>query len=94
MTGANVRKAALILRDKIQGSKADERREVYNDLQRPIQIRLFSYPIALEMLRSGQLDLSPLISHRFDFENCEEGFKVAKSGKGIKVLIRAPGIKM
>mmetsp|Transcript_5992 Transcript_5992/g.18043 ORF Transcript_5992/g.18043 Transcript_5992/m.18043 type:complete len:362 (-) Transcript_5992:138-1223(-) len=47
-----------------------------------------AYPVALDMLASGKVDLKPLITHRFSINNAVEAFNTAKSGKDvIKVVI-------
>jgi L-iditol 2-dehydrogenase len=35
----------------------------------------------------GQLDVRPLISHRFDLSGVGEAFELARSGRGLKILI-------
>jgi L-iditol 2-dehydrogenase len=37
----------------------------------------------------GQLDLAPLISHRFDLVDAARAFDVARTGQGLKVLVGA-----
>ena len=40
------------------------------------------------MLASGQINVKPLVSHRFPLEKAEEAFHVARAGEGIKVMIK------
>ena len=46
------------------------------------------FPTAVDMAASGKLDLSQLVSHRFDFQESQEAFQVAKAGTGMKVMIK------
>lgn len=46
------------------------------------------FPTAIAMAASGKLNLKALASHRFDFKDCLEAYKVAKSGAGMKVIIK------
>jgi threonine 3-dehydrogenase len=39
------------------------------------------------LLQSG-LDISPIITHRFDFTDYEEAFAIARSGQAGKVVLR------
>jgi threonine 3-dehydrogenase len=41
------------------------------------------------MLQSG-LDISPVITHRFSFDDHEEAFRVASGGEAAKVLLEWP----
>lgn len=48
-----------------------------------------TWPLCLEFLRSGKIDVKPLITHRFGFsqEEIEEAFETSASGnKAIKVM--------
>jgi Zn-dependent alcohol dehydrogenase len=38
----------------------------------------------------GQLDLAPLISHRFDLAEIERAFQTAREGRCLKVLVGSP----
>jgi len=43
---------------------------------------------ALRILKSGKINLDPLISHVLSLEKWEEGFKLSMSGEALKVLIK------
>lgn len=48
-----------------------------------------TWPLCLEFLRSGKIDVKPLITHRFGFtqEEVEEAFETsARGGSAIKVM--------
>ncbi|XP_076056952.1 sorbitol dehydrogenase-like isoform X2 [Oratosquilla oratoria] len=47
------------------------------------------YPVALEMISSGKVDVKPLITHRFALEETIQAFETARTGAGgaIKVII-------
>ncbi|CAH1252770.1 SORD [Branchiostoma lanceolatum] len=45
------------------------------------------YPTALSMVASGQVDVKPLVTHRFSLEQTLEAFEASKKGEGIKVMI-------
>ncbi|GLH07399.1 hypothetical protein R5R35_002892 [Gryllus longicercus] len=47
------------------------------------------YPLALEMVASGKVNVKPLITHNFKLEETLEAFETAKTGKGnpIKIMI-------
>ena len=46
------------------------------------------YPTAIQMISSGQVNVKPLITHRFPMEQAEDGFKVVRSGQGVKVMLK------
>ena len=48
-----------------------------------------SYPTALSMVASGQVDVKPLVTHRFTLEDSLRAFETAHTGAGgaIKVVI-------
>jgi threonine dehydrogenase-like Zn-dependent dehydrogenase len=48
------------------------------------------YERSLELVRSGRVDLTPLVTHIFDMEQAAEAFETAssKSGGAIKVLLK------
>lgn len=46
-----------------------------------------TYPLAIKLVSSGQVNLKPLITHIFSLEAYHEAFLVAADRKGIKVLI-------
>lgn len=48
-----------------------------------------AWPLCLEFLRSGKIDVKPLITHRFSFsqKGIEEAFETsARGGNAIKVM--------
>ncbi len=55
------------------------------------------YPMAIEMLQEGRIDVKPMITHRFGFSGREEviaGFECAADAartKAIKVMFNLPG---
>ncbi|TEB35636.1 xylitol dehydrogenase [Coprinellus micaceus] len=56
-----------------------------------------SYPMAIGLVASGKIDLKPLVTHRFKFEDALTAFKATKAGKSedgktlIKAIIAGPG---
>lgn len=46
-----------------------------------------SYPKAVNLIASGKIDVKPVISHRFKLEEAHEAFELARSGKGVKIMI-------
>ena len=57
---------------------------------------LIAQPLAIQLVSSGKIDLAPLVTHRYDFEDAVEAFNATKEGKGkdgkgiIKAIISAP----
>jgi len=55
------------------------------------------YPLAISLVSSGKVDLKPLVTHRFKFEDAIVAFKATKAGKSedgkgvIKAIISGPG---
>jgi len=47
-----------------------------------------TFPTAIQMLESGALKPSALITHRFPLERIEKGIEALRAGEAIKVLIR------
>jgi L-iditol 2-dehydrogenase len=43
---------------------------------------------SLQLLKSGQVNLSDIITHEFSIEEWEKGFKLIESKEGIKVLLK------
>lgn len=48
------------------------------------------YSLAVELVRTGKVDVKKLITGEVQFEDAEQAFKSVKEGKGIKVLIKGP----
>ncbi|XP_078662278.1 sorbitol dehydrogenase-like [Branchiostoma floridae x Branchiostoma belcheri] len=46
------------------------------------------YPTALSMVASGQVNLKPLVTHRYSLEQALEAFEAVKKGEGIKVMVK------
>jgi len=48
------------------------------------------YPTAIALVASGQVDVKPLVTHRFQFEESLQAFETARTGAGgaVKVLIK------
>ncbi|KAH8116782.1 hypothetical protein DFH11DRAFT_1724735 [Phellopilus nigrolimitatus] len=57
------------------------------------------YQLALSLASSGKVDLKPLITHRFRFEDAVAAFDAAKAGKSmdgkvvIKTIISGPDVE-
>jgi D-xylulose reductase len=53
--------------------------------------------MAIGLVASGKIDLKPLVTHRFKFEDALTAFKATKAGKSedgktlIKAIIAGPG---
>ncbi|KAG8218596.1 hypothetical protein J3R82DRAFT_4239 [Butyriboletus roseoflavus] len=56
------------------------------------------YPLAIALVAQGKIDLKPLVSHRFPFENSPLAFQATLDGKSddgkgvIKTIISGPGV--
>jgi len=54
------------------------------------------YPLAIDLVASGKIDLKPLVTHRYKFEDAVEAFESTKKGMGqdgkpvIKAIIEGP----
>jgi D-xylulose reductase len=50
------------------------------------------YERAIKYIASGQIDVKPLVTHRFDFADAENAFRFAATmpGDAIKIMIRLP----
>lgn len=48
------------------------------------------YPLAIELVASGKVDVKKLVTGVVKFEQAEEAFKQVKEGQAIKVLIAGP----
>lgn len=46
-----------------------------------------TWPTAIEMLATGAINVKPMITHYFPLEQTLQAFEMAKSGKGVKVII-------
>lgn len=51
---------------------------------------LFSFPLALEMVANGRIDVKPLVTHRFKLEDARKAFETARQGadNAVKVIIK------
>nr|KAG5708942.1 hypothetical protein BaRGS_009351 [Batillaria attramentaria] len=59
---------------------------------REIEVRgslryMHTWPACIEMLRTGKVDIKPMITHYFTLEQAAEAFEFAKSGRGVKIII-------
>lgn len=56
------------------------------------------YPTAIDLVAQGKIDLKPLVTHRFKFDDAVAAFEVTRSGKSqdgkgvIKAIISGPGV--
>ncbi|ANB13992.1 L-iditol 2-dehydrogenase SOR1 [Sugiyamaella lignohabitans] len=48
------------------------------------------YPLAVELISSGKVNVKKLISHTVKFEEAKEAFELVMSGKAVKVIIDGP----
>ena len=66
---------------------------IVNAAVREVDIRgVFRYcntwPTAINMIASGQIDVKPLVTHRFPLEKSYEGFDITRRGEAVKVMIK------
>ena len=60
--------------------------------------RAGDYELAIGLVASGKIDLKPLVTHRFLFEDAVAAFAANVAGKGpdgkpvIKIIISGPGV--
>jgi len=56
------------------------------------------YPFAISLVAQGKIDLKPLVTHRFQFDQAIEAFKATQAGKSedgkpvIKAIISGPDV--
>ena len=56
------------------------------------------YELAIALVAAGRIDLKPLVTHRFSFEQAKEAFAANRAGKGpdgkpvIKAIISGPDV--
>jgi len=66
---------------------------IVNAAVREVDIRgVFRYcntwPTAINMISSGQIDVKPLVTHRYPIEQAFEGFDKTRKGEAVKVMIK------
>lgn len=47
----------------------------------------FSFPAALGLISSGEINTEALLSHRYALSEVVSAFEMAKSGKAVKVIV-------
>uniref|UniRef100_A0A7N8WYC1 Sorbitol dehydrogenase n=1 Tax=Mastacembelus armatus TaxID=205130 RepID=A0A7N8WYC1_9TELE len=47
-----------------------------------------TWPTAIDMLASGQVNVKPLVTHRFPLEQAVQAFETTRQGLGIKVMLK------
>ena len=47
----------------------------------------FTYPRAIQLVESGQVDVRLIVTHRFPLEKAQEAFTVAQRREGLKIII-------
>ncbi|CAI8504398.1 unnamed protein product [Pichia kudriavzevii] len=48
------------------------------------------YKYSVQLLKDGKINVRPLITHRFKFEQAVEAYEFSKQGKSIKIMIEGP----
>ena len=66
---------------------------IVNAAVREVDIRgVFRYcntwPTAINMIASGQINVKPLVTHRFPLEQAAEAFEITRRGEAVKVMIK------
>jgi L-iditol 2-dehydrogenase len=66
---------------------------IVNAAVREVDIRgVFRYcntwPIAINMISSGQINVKPLVTHRFELKDSLKAFETTRRGEGVKVMIK------
>jgi L-iditol 2-dehydrogenase len=46
-----------------------------------------TYPRAIQLVKSGKIDVRSIVSHHFPLDQCQQAFKVAAKREGLKVVI-------
>ena len=47
----------------------------------------FTFPRAIRLVESGQVDVRSLVTHKFSLEEAQKAFAIAKRREGLKVII-------
>jgi L-iditol 2-dehydrogenase len=47
----------------------------------------FTYPRAIQLVESGQIDVRSLVTHRFPLEQAADAFRTAEQREGLKVIV-------
>ena len=50
-----------------------------------------TYPLSIQLVSTGQINLKPLITHTFPLESYQSAFQTATDRQGLKVMINFPG---
>ncbi|KAL2300480.1 hypothetical protein Nmel_013361 [Mimus melanotis] len=66
---------------------------IVNAAVREVDVRgIFRYcntwPVAIALLASKQINVKPLVTHRFPLEKALEAFETTKRGEGVKVMLK------
>lgn len=71
---------------------------VYHGIRTKIVLQSGDYELAIGLVAAGKIDLKPLITHRFSFQDAKEAFAANRAGKGpdgkpvIKAIISGPDV--
>lgn len=52
-----------------------------------------NFEAVLDMLASGQVDIDPLVSHRFDLAEAKEAYVLVSEGAGLGILLQYPHVE-